>query len=294
MSAQRVILLFTAVCLAATAQSPERVQYGTAKTSFGELTVPRGAGPFPVVMLLHGGCWAANLSGVEQMRPMAAMLAGHGVAVWNVEYRRVGHEGGGWPGSFHDVSDAFDYVRELARTRPLDVNKVIAAGHSSGGYFAAWIAGRQNLPKGNPLVGPSPLKPSGLVLLDAFLDPLVVGSRGVDGELFCAEGVMQGLIGGKPESVPGQLRQASPLELLPFGIPQAYIVSSLRYPVTPARPLAGGRTTYPVPDYPAMAREKGDQVTVELVPDADHMDFVKPSTRAWAALEAALVKMAGK
>ena len=294
MSAQRTLVLFAAVCLAATAQSPERVQYGKAETSFGELTVPPGAGPFPIIMLMHGGCWASNLSGLQDMRPMSAMLAGHGIAAWNVEYRRVGHPGGGWPGSFRDVSDAFDYIRELARTHPLNLNKAMVAGHSSGGYFAAWIAGRHNLPKGSPLVGPTPLKPAGLVLLDAFLDPQVVGSKGVDGGLFCAAGVMDGLIGGKPEAVPGQLLQVSPLELLPFGIPQTYVVSSLRYPVTPARPLAGGRTTYPVPDYPALARKKGDKVTVELVPEADHMDFVKPSTKAWAELETALVKMTGR
>jgi acetyl esterase/lipase len=262
---------------------PERVSYGTAETSFGELFVPRGSGPFPVAVLLHGGCWLSTRSSLADMRAMATMLANHGIASWNIEYRRVGHVGGGWPGTFRDVSDGTDFVRELARTHPLDPARVMAVGHSSGGYFAAWIAGRRQLSAGSPLVGSSPLKLAGLVLLDAFLDPRVIDSRGVDGRLFCDQPILPRLIGGDPESV----------ALLPFGVPQAYVVSSLRYPVTPTRPLAGGRTTLAVLDYPALAQEAGDSVSVQIVSNADHFDFLKPATNAWAAVEPAIVKMFG-
>jgi hypothetical protein len=103
--------------------------------------------------------------------------------------------------------------------------------------------------------------------------------------------VLARLIGGLPDSVPHQLRQASPLALLPFGIPQEYVVSSLRYPVTPARPLAAGRTTLAVQDYPRLAKEAGDSVGVQIVSDADHFDFLKPSTKAWLAVESALARI---
>jgi len=270
---------------------PQRINYGTADTSFGELLVPAGTGPFPVALLLHGGCWLSTRSGIRDMREIAGLLARHGVASWNVEYRRVGHEGGGWPGTFRDLSDATDFVRELARTHPIDPAQVVAVGHSSGGYFAAWIAGRHHLEPGNPLVGSAPLRLAGLVLLDAFLDPRVIDSQGVDGRLFCDEPVLPRLIGGAPESVPDQLRQASPLALLPFDVPQEYVVSSLRYPVAPARPLAGGRTTLAVLDYPALAKEAGDGVTVQIVPDADHFDFLRPDKDAWKAVETAVVRV---
>jgi acetyl esterase/lipase len=227
------------------------------------------------------------------MRAIARMLANHGIASWNVEYRRVGHVGGGWPGTFRDLSDATDFVRDLARTHRINLQQVVVVGHSSGGYFAAWIAGRHHLPAGSPLVGSSPLKLAGLVLLDAFLDPRVIDSRGVDGDLFCGEPILARLIGGAPESVPEQLRQASPLALLPFGVPQAYVVSSLRYPVTPSRPLAAGRTTLEVLDYPALAKRAGDFVSVQIVPDADHFDFLKPTTNAWASVEPVIIKIFG-
>lgn len=252
--------------------------------------MPQGDGPFPVAVVLHGGCWLSTRGSVEQMRPIAAMLARHGVASWNVEYRRVGHAGGGWPGTFRDVSDATDFVRDMAATRPLDVNRVVVIGHSSGGYFAAWLAGRHHLPAGNPLVGSSPLRPIGMVLLDAFLDPQVIDSRGTDGRLFCDEPILARLIGGAPESVPEHLRLTSPLRLLPFGIPQEYVVSSRRYPVTPYRPLADGRTTLAMSDYPTLARQAGDRVTVQIVPDADHFDFLQPAKPAWAAVEAAVAR----
>ena len=68
-------------------------------------------------------------------------------------------------------------------------------------------------------------------------------------------------------------------------------MSSLRYPVAPARPLARGRTTMVMPDYPALARAAGDSIHVEIVPGADHMDFLKPSSKAWLAVEAAILRV---
>src|SRR3954451_23364927 len=170
---RRALLMLTIVAAAASGvdgQAPvpaaHRASYGPEPTSVGELTIPStGTGPFPVAVLLHGGCWISKRSGIADMRPMAAMLASHGIASWNVEYRRVGHEGGGWPGTYRDLSAATEYLRELAKSYPIDLARVVAAGHSSGGYFAAWIAGRSHLPSSSPIAARSPLKLAGLVLL---------------------------------------------------------------------------------------------------------------------------------
>jgi pimeloyl-ACP methyl ester carboxylesterase len=179
----------------------------------------------------------------------------------------------------------------LATHYPLDLTRVALVGHSSGGYFAGWLAGRHNLPSGSLFTDASPIPLVGVVVLDAFLDYRVIDSRGVDGRLFCDEPILPRLFGGDPEMVPDHVRQASPLALLPYGIPHEYVVSSLRYPVRPSRPLAGGRTTFDVADYPALARAAGDRVNVQIVPDADHQDFVTPTSAAWPAVEAAIVKL---
>ena len=288
-----LLLLPISIGAQTTTRTPQVISYGAESTSFGELLVPTGVGPFPVVVLVHGGCWIASLGSTESMRPLAEKLSERGVATWNVEYRRVGHPGGGWPGSFRDLSDAVDHLKALAADgQPLDIDRVVAVGHSSGGYFAAWLAARSRLPSGSPLVGPEQVPVGGVVSTDAFLDPLVVDSKGVDGRIYCREPILERLVGGHPDTVPEQVRQASPIELLPWGVPQEYVVSSRRYPVTPPRPLADGRTTMVLSDYPALARAAGDQIQVRIITDAEHMGtFTEPTTEAGMATEAAIVRL---
>ncbi|PZR73306.1 MAG: alpha/beta hydrolase, partial [Chthoniobacterales bacterium] len=74
----------------------ERISYGKGPQQFGELRVPKGDGPFPVVVLIHGGCWQAAFDYVYMTR-LAAWLTERGVATWTIEYRRLGDDGGGWP-----------------------------------------------------------------------------------------------------------------------------------------------------------------------------------------------------
>jgi pimeloyl-ACP methyl ester carboxylesterase len=115
-----------------------------------------------------------------------------------MEYRRVGHPGGGWPGTYQDLSAGTDYVRTLASEFPVDTSRVVVVGHSSGGYFAGWVAGRRNLPRDSPLrEGPS-LAVSGIVVADAFMDPFVIGSKGVNGAYYCGSPMLEVLVGGDP------------------------------------------------------------------------------------------------
>lgn len=286
-----VTLLGTVGVRAQQAELPTtRISYGDEATSFGELRVPDGGGPFPVAVLVHGGCWRSSWGSIEDMRPIATMLLGHGIASWNVEYRRVGHRGGGWPGSFRDLSDAVDHLSVIAESHPIDTSRIVAVGHSSGGYFAAWLAARTRLPKGTVLTSAQPLRVAGVVATDAFLNPLVVDSTGVDGKLYCGEPILERLVGGDPAIETEQLRQVSPLELLPWGVPQEYVVSSKRYPVSPSRPLADGRTTMRVPDYPALAVAAGDEISVQVISDAGHFDFLDPASEAGSAVGRALLQ----
>ncbi len=72
-----------------------RLSYGTEADQFGDLYLPSGDGPHPVVILLHGGCWR-NRFGLEPLGRVAEYLRQLGIAVWNLEYQRLG-QGGGWP-----------------------------------------------------------------------------------------------------------------------------------------------------------------------------------------------------
>ena len=287
-----IVLVCSFTATAVRSAEPTTIKYGTEPTSFGELLLPDSkAGPFAVAVLIHGGCWRSDRGSTASFRAMAKALAADGVATWNIEYRRAGHDGGGWPGTFLDLGKAVDLLPKLSREHPLDLNRIVLVGHSSGGRFAAWLASRKRLPETSAIRGEPKVVLRGVVLADAFIDPLVIDSKGVDGKLYCDDPVLERLVGGKPEARPEQLREISPIAWLPWGVRQEYVVSSRRYPVTPPRPLADGRTTMAMPDYPALARAAGDRVYVNIVEDADHGDFTKADTAAFDAVRRAAFRL---
>src|SRR5262245_60200302 len=108
---------------------------------FGELRLPGGDGPHPVVIAIHGGFWKAAY-GLDHIGPVCEALAGAGVATWNLEYRRIGNPGGGWPGTLEDVALGAGHLREIAGEHRLDLKRVVVVGHSAGGHLALWLAGR--------------------------------------------------------------------------------------------------------------------------------------------------------
>ena len=134
-----------------------RVAYGQDSLQFGDLRLPEGRGPFPVVVMIHGGCWVHRLASLQNTAALSDALRDAGVATWNVEYRRYDNPGGGWPGTMRDIGDAVDSLRGLAKTYPLDLGRVVVAGHSAGGHLALWAAARKRLPKDSPLYVKDPL-----------------------------------------------------------------------------------------------------------------------------------------
>ena len=132
------------------------IHYGPAPSQVAELFLPKGKGPHPVVVLLHGGCFLQQFEGFAQTSGLAADLAGRGYAVWNVEYRKLGEPGAGYPGTFQDVATAVDRLRTEAPKYGLDLHRVVAVGHSAGGHLALWAASRGKLPAGSPLYARRP------------------------------------------------------------------------------------------------------------------------------------------
>src|SRR5699024_1809928 len=102
----------------------KRIYYGSKSEQFGDLRYKQGSGLLPVIIIIHGGFWK-NRVDLETMNEFAEFLTEKGFATWNIEYRRVGDEGGGWPGTFLDCEQATDYIKTLARSHPIDPNRVI-------------------------------------------------------------------------------------------------------------------------------------------------------------------------
>ena len=118
------------------------VHYGPGSLQIADVWLPKGGKPHPVVLMVHGGCWQSDVADRRIMNWIADDLRSRGIAVWNIEYRGVDRDGGGYPGTFADVAAAADALLAHARQYRLDTGNVIALGHSAGGHLALWLAGR--------------------------------------------------------------------------------------------------------------------------------------------------------
>jgi acetyl esterase/lipase/glutathione S-transferase len=122
----------------------ERIAYGRAPSNVAELRVPAGPGPHPVVVMLHCGYYQRRYA-ADYFVPLAEALTTEGFATWNVEFRRLGEDGAGYPGTFRDVADATNLLARLAPSRRLDLAHVTALGHSAGGQLALTLASASRL-----------------------------------------------------------------------------------------------------------------------------------------------------
>jgi len=228
-----------------------QIAYGDHPDQVGNLHLPEGDGPWPVVVLVHGGFWRSGWDRTL-MTPLARDLAARGVAAWNIEYRRVGQDGGGWPGTLEDAAAALDHVAVLEEVDP---GRVVTAGHSAGGHLALWLGARGRL------------RPAGVVALAGVSD-LVAGAVANLGN-----GACQALLGSGPDEVPERYATASPAALIPLGVPQL-LVHGGRDDIVP---LSQSR------DYAAAARAAGDEVELVELPKADHFDVIEPGHAGWNA-----------
>ena len=194
----------------------KRLPYRSDPLQFGDLRLPPGPGPHPVVIVIHGGFWRAAYD-LEHIGHLCAALTRAGVATWSLEYRRLGNPGGGWPGTLLDVGNGADYLRTLAPTYRLDLTKVVAIGHSAGGHLALWLAARRRLPPGSALYTADPPPLRGVVSLAGVADLRRAW------ELRLSSNVAATFLGGAPDEVPDRYKLASPIELLPLGVPQRLI-----------------------------------------------------------------------
>jgi acetyl esterase/lipase len=239
------------------------VHYGKTPSQIVEIFQPKGAGPHPVVVLLHGGCYLKELEGLAQTSGIARDLADRGFAVWNVEYRRLGEAGAGYPGTFEDAADAVDALREHAAARHLDLSRVVAVGHSAGGQLALWVASRNKLPTTSPLHRPNPLPIGAVVSLAG------IGDLERHGDVFshaCGADTFGKLLGAKPS-----FADTSPARLLPTGVHVVMVHGTVDHVMPPFT----GR------EYVAEVNKAGDRADLVVIPDAGHFDLVIPTTPAW-------------
>lgn len=259
-----VLALLASACGLFGDDGPERFGYGSAPSQFSELWRPAGTGPFPAVVMVHGGSWSEG-TGRDLMDDVARDLADQGIAVWNVEYRRLGEDGGGFPGTFQDVAAAVDDLAGRADELGIDTDRVVFVGHSAGGQLALWAAARDRLPSGTVGAGPS-LLPRSVVALAPVTD---LEGCARQGEL---EGTCAFVMGASPDEAPNRYDRFSPQALVPLGVPQRLFHGAADTVVPPTDSEA----------YVAAARAAGDDAALTVQPEANHFTVLDPATPAWA------------
>jgi acetyl esterase/lipase len=200
-----------------------KYQYGEDASQWGELFLPElpaGGEHRGVVVVIHGGYWRSQY-GAELGEPLAKDLAAHGMAAWNLEYRRAGN-GGGWPNTFIDVLAGIDKLNDLAIRHTLNLGSVAALGHSAGGHLAAWAAGRGKLAQlGLPdadrqvprISDASAVHLTGVVSQSGLLNLAEAE------QLNLSNGAVSNLLGGSSSKYPLRHRYADPMTTLPLAVP---------------------------------------------------------------------------
>ena len=252
------------------APADHRIAYGTDALQFGELRLPAGTDSVPLVVLIHGGCWRAQYD-LKHVAAASAALAAAGFATWTIEYRRVGDLGGGWPGTFDDISRAVDHVRALILQFPrIDSTRVVLMGHSAGGQLALWAASRRQ----NELTGlfrssRPPLPVAGVISLAGITDLVAYGATTTG-----CNGAVNPLMGGTSAAMPDRYRAVSPVERVPIGVP----VHLIHGEADPIVPVAQSRTLV------ARNRAEGGVTELRALPGVGHFDLIAPQADAWATV----------
>ena len=244
------------------------ILWGDLPTDIVDLWIPSGEGPYPVVVMVHGGCWQKSIADRTLMNWMAEGLRQRGWAVWNIEYRGVDEPGGGYPGTFRDVGAAADELIERAEALNLDLSRVTGIGHSAGGHLVLWLAARSGLSEASELYVSNPLRCQGLVVSGGLAD--LEASRPVTLPS-CLDAVYDRLTGPASALRPDPLTDTSPARLLPIGVPFVS-VNGTDDRIAPPR-LGDGLTQ--------KAQEAGDSASLIVVPETGHVELVAPDTEAF-------------
>jgi acetyl esterase/lipase len=229
----------------------QRVTYGTDPNQFLEVRLPRAKGPHAVLLNIHGGFWRAKYD-LAHTGQLCEALRAAAVATFNIEYRRVGDAGGGWPGTFEDIRSAYRLVQQEHSRFHLNLSRLVVMGHSAGGQLALCLAAHEtSLQRAISLAGVVDLR-------KAFA-------------LHLSHDAVAEFLGGKPDAVPEHYEEADPME---FSIRHAQ------------QWLVHGSDNDTVPpqfsrNYVMQKKKAGESAGLLEIPHAGHFDLIDPTSEAF-------------
>ena len=248
-----------------------RLTYGPDPNQFLDLRFPKGDKTkktlSPLVINIHGGYWRAAYN-LDHAGHLCTALTTQGLATANLEYRRIGNEGGAWPGTFADIRSAYQFLVQHASAHNLDPAKIVVMGHSAGGQLALCLAAHE----------PSVAR---VVSLAGVVDL----QRAYD--LHLSHDAVVEYLRGTPTEVPDHYREADPMKL---SIPHAsqWLIHGLADDTVPP---AFSRD-YVAAKHKHVGSEQEDVRLLEIA-DAGHFDLTDPSSAAWKQVQDTVIRLIG-
>lgn len=246
-----------------------RIAYGPDPNQFLDLRLPgneKNRTPTPLVINIHGGYWRAKYN-LDHAGHLCAALTAKGMATANLEYRRVGNDGGAWPGTFADIRSAYSFLLQSALRHNFDPQKIAVMGHSAGGQLALCLAAHEpSLTRAVSLAGVVDLQRA--YRLHLSNDAVVEFLRGT------------------PTEVPDHYREADPMQL---SIPQArqWLVHGAVDDIVPA----DFSRDYVAAKQKRTGKEKKEEVRLLEIPSAGHFDLIDPRSQAWKEIEVLVLQL---
>jgi acetyl esterase/lipase len=239
-----------------------RITYGSDSNQFVDLRIPATPPPHPVVFFIHGGYWRSQYD-LTHAGHVCQALKNAGIATWNVEYRRVGNPGGGWPGTFEDIRSACRALQEHGEDKDpqFDLKRLCVAGHSAGGQLALCLAAHEkSVARVFSLAGVLDLRRAW--------------------ELHLSNDAAAQFLGGSPKEVPEHYREASPAE-------QA---------ISATQKLIHGTADTSVPyeigqSYAERKKKSSEKVELITLPNIGHFEIVDPSSAVWSKVLGVFVSL---
>ncbi len=252
-----------------------RISYGSDPNQFFDLRLPsaknstlgkeKPANPYPLLINIHGGFWRAKYN-LEHAGHLCAALTAKGIATANLEYRRVGNEGGTWPGTFADIRSSYSFLVQNAQRHNIDARKILVMGHSAGGQLALCLTAHES-------------SVTRVISLAGVVD-LQRAWR-----LHLSNDAVVEFLRGTPAEVPDHYREADPMQL---SIPQArqWLICGSEDDTVPPDFSRG----YVTEKQKRTGKEKEDANLLEI-PSAGHLDFIDPGTAAWKSVEETVLRL---
>ncbi len=100
-----------------------------------DLYIPEGPGPFPAVLIIHGGGWIRGKP--ADMERYAERLVQQGFAVANISYRLAPEHR--WPAQIEDCRTALRWLRQQAEGLHIDPKRIGVLGYSAGAHLAVML-----------------------------------------------------------------------------------------------------------------------------------------------------------